>query len=123
MNFRQQIKSLRYVHERDVNSIKRLLGLSTSGLDSFSDEAAQSHTSNRGSESSSSAINDNALTCRPIGVVSTWFPNKRGTPRQPTVCSGAPGKITLFKSIFTNPEHALQGLEEFSHMWLVFCRS
>ncbi|XP_058803095.1 tRNA (adenine(37)-N6)-methyltransferase [Phymastichus coffea] len=120
-NLRQQIKSLRYVHERDVSSIKRLLGLSTSGLNSFSDEAAQlqAPTNSRSNEPSSMA-NGNVLTCRPIGVVSTWFPKKRGTPRQPTVCSETPGKITLFKSIFTNPEHALQGLEEFSHMWILF---
>ena len=56
---------------------------------------------------------------RPIGTISTWFPSKRGTPRQPVICGRAPGKLTLFKSVFTNPEHALQGLEEFSHMWYV----
>ena len=119
--YRQQIKSLRYVHERDVNSIKRLLGLCTSGLSSFPDESASSHRSagslQDNEPSTSNSNTDHNLVCRPIGTISTWFPKKRGTPRQPTICGRAPGKITLFKSVFTNPEHSLQGLEEFSHMW------
>lgn len=118
---RQQIKSLRYVHERDVSSIKRILGLCTSGLASFSEESVSPDTATntlRDNEpSTSSTTNDSSLTCRPIGIISTWFPNKKGTPRQPAVCLRAPGKVTLFKSVFTNPGHALQGLEEFSHMW------
>lgn len=58
-----------------------------------------------------------ALGLSPIGVVNSWFPEKRGTPRQPGVSGSSRGKLTLFNSVFTNPEHALEGLEEFSHMW------
>ncbi|XP_008213189.1 tRNA (adenine(37)-N6)-methyltransferase [Nasonia vitripennis] len=125
-NLRQQIKSLRYVHERDVSSIKRLLGLCTSGLASFPEESASSqvvqpNSSLRDHEpSTSQSIDDCSLTCRPIGTISTWFPSKRGTPRQAVICGKAPGRITLNKTVFTNPEHALQGLEEFSHMWILF---
>lgn len=52
-----------------------------------------------------------------IGTISTQFPEKRGTPRQPTVCPDMSAKLTLSGVIFTNPEHALEGLQEFSHMW------
>nr|CAD7452575.1 unnamed protein product [Timema tahoe] len=57
---------------------------------------------------------------RPIGLVSTWFPEKRATPRQPGICASSQGKLTLYNSVFTNPEHALEGLECFSHMWILF---
>jgi hypothetical protein len=95
--------------------------LCTNGLASFSEESSQSDvltTPLKDNEpSTSKSIEDCSLTCRPIGTISSWFPNKKGTPRQSVVCDSTPGKLTLFKSIFTNPEHALQGLEEFSHMW------
>lgn len=29
-------------------------------------------------------------------------------------------KLTLNSTIFTNPNHALEGLQEFSHMWILF---
>lgn len=66
---------------------------------------------------SSSGTENDELKLKPIGVISTWFPNKRGVPRQPGICEKAPGKITLFNTTFTNPEHALEGLDGFSHMW------
>lgn len=52
-----------------------------------------------------------------IGVISTQFPEKRGTPRQPGICSSTIAKVTLNNQVFTNPEHALEGLQEYSHMW------
>jgi hypothetical protein len=52
-----------------------------------------------------------------IGTVSSWFTEKRGTPRQPGVCKESQGKLTLSKDLFTNPEHTLEGLSSFSHMW------
>ncbi|XP_012261075.2 tRNA (adenine(37)-N6)-methyltransferase [Athalia rosae] len=115
-NLRQQIRSLRYVHEKDVESIKRLLG-SCKAEEHFSTpncsvpKAVQPSTSNDLEE---------CLKLKPIGVISTWFPSKRGTPRQPGICDTAPGKLTLFNSVFTNPEHALEGLQDFSHMWILF---
>lgn len=110
--FRQQIKSLRYKHEKDVDNIRRLLGLCSDGI-------TVSETTNP-EEASTSDSQDDSLLLKPIGVISTWFPNKRGTPRQTGICEKALGKIELFNSVFTNPEHALEGLNEFSHMWYVF---
>ncbi|XP_015585136.1 uncharacterized protein LOC107262939 [Cephus cinctus] len=115
-NLRQQIKSLRYVHEKDVDNIKRLLGLSTDGI-TF---RASNSILTRGSQPSTSTDTDDTLKLKPIGLISTWFPSKRGTPRQPGICGKAPGKLTLFNSVFTNPEHALEGLQDFSHMWILF---
>lgn len=55
-----------------------------------------------------------------IGTIQTHFPEKRCTPRQPGICANLTAKITLHSTIFTNPEHSLQGLNEFSHMWVLF---
>lgn len=56
-------------------------------------------------------------TFRPIGVMKSVFQFKNGTPRQPSLCDSARGVITIEKSIFNNPEHSLEGLEEYSHAW------
>lgn len=52
-----------------------------------------------------------------IGVIETTFQNKRGVPRQPSVMAKAKGVVIIDPTVFNNPEHALSGLEEFSHMW------
>lgn len=65
---------------------------------------------------SSSSAHSYDLPLNYIGMIHTHFPEKRGTPRQPGICSNLIAKLTL-NNVFTNPEHALEGLQEFSHMW------
>lgn len=121
MFHRHQIKSLRYVHEKDVNDIKSLLESYTNGSACFSGEKTHFDPDSPNVKVNNLSVTNNSkdctLTLRPIGVISTWFPNKKGTPRQPIVCEKVPGKLTISKNVLTNPEHALQGLEEFSHLW------
>lgn len=114
-NLRQQIKSLRYIHEKDVDSIKRL-------LESFRNGPSVSDAKVIGPDDvkPSTSTDDDTIKLKPIGVISTWFPSKRGTPRQTGVCGKVPGKLLLYNSIFTNPDHALEGLQDFSHMWVLF---
>lgn len=57
------------------------------------------------------------MEVKPIGYINSLFTFKNGTPRQPSVCPFARGTLQVDKSIFTNPEHSLEGLEEFSHVW------
>lgn len=106
------MKGLRYILDRDVDNIKRILELRKheeihSQSKIISSEEAKPGTSK----------DQDILKLKPIGVISTWFPNKRATPRQPGICRKVPGKLTLYNSVFTNPDHALQGLQDFSHMW------
>ncbi|XP_003485814.1 uncharacterized protein LOC117238172 isoform X1 [Bombus vosnesenskii] len=114
-NLRQQIKSLRYIHEKDVDSIKRL-------LESFRNRPSMPDAKVIGPDDvkPSTSTDDDTIKLKPIGVISTWFPSKRGTPRQTGVCGKVPGKLLLYNSIFTNPDHALEGLQDFSHMWVLF---
>lgn len=54
----------------------------------------------------------------PIGYVTSCFKEKFGTPRQPLLVPEA--KATLKIRGDLNPKEALCGLEEFSHIWIVF---
>ncbi|KFM78492.1 Nef-associated protein 1, partial [Stegodyphus mimosarum] len=56
----------------------------------------------------------------PIGHISSCFNTKNGIPRQPSLCSVAKATLKIENSIFTNPEHSLIGLDEFSHIWVLF---
>ena len=53
----------------------------------------------------------------PIGYIKSCFKSKNGTPRQPSVCTFSRAKLTILKSVFQCPDHSLQGLEAFSHVW------
>lgn len=57
---------------------------------------------------------------KPIGIIRTVFPEKRAVPRQAAVGSQLLGCIELASTVFTNPEHALEGLDEFSHIWIIY---
>ncbi|KAK3932973.1 tRNA (adenine(37)-N6)-methyltransferase [Frankliniella fusca] len=122
-NLRQQIRSLNYVHEKEVEEVKQILHswrCSGCQLKSIQDNDFAIAGSSRNSSQTQNSNETEALELSPIGVVNSWFPEKRGTPRQPGVSGSARGKLTLFNTVFTNPEHALEGLEEYSHMWIIF---
>lgn len=65
------------------------------------------------------SIAEAGFSFTPIGLLESVFQHKNGTPRQPTVCSSSRASLTINKSVFNNPEHSLQGLEEYSHIWCV----
>lgn len=57
---------------------------------------------------------------KPIGLIRTEFDEKRAVPRQPTVCPRLQGCIELSRDVFNNPEHSLDGLHEYSHLWIIY---
>ncbi|CAK9797697.1 tRNA (adenine(37)-N6)-methyltransferase [Anthophora plagiata] len=114
-NLRQQIKSLRYIHEKDIDTVKRLLDSYRNGS-----PLSEAKVIIPDDVKPSTSTADDSIKLKPIGIISTWFPSKRGTPRQTGVCGKVPGKLLLYNSIFTNPDHALEGLQDFSHMWVLF---
>ena len=59
------------------------------------------------------------MNLKTIGIIQSVFHHKNGTPRQSGVCPEAVAKLTISKEIFNNPEHSLEGLEEYSHVWYV----
>ena len=58
------------------------------------------------------------LKMKPIAVIRTDFPEKFGIPRQSGLIDGLRGTI-VFEPEYRNPE-ALRGLEDFSHLWLIW---
>ncbi|XP_026361952.2 tRNA (adenine(37)-N6)-methyltransferase isoform X3 [Ursus arctos] len=66
------------------------------------------------------ALETGNLLTEPIGYLESCFSAKNGTPRQPSICSHSRACLRIRKSIFNNPEHSLMGLEQFSHVWVLF---
>ncbi|XP_006863204.1 PREDICTED: nef-associated protein 1 [Chrysochloris asiatica] len=66
------------------------------------------------------ALETGNLLTEPIGYLESCFTAKNGTPRQPSICSLSRACLRIRKSIFNNPEHSLMGLDQFSHVWILF---
>ncbi|OYZ13431.1 MAG: tRNA (N6-threonylcarbamoyladenosine(37)-N6)-methyltransferase TrmO [Bdellovibrio sp. 28-41-41] len=58
------------------------------------------------------------MTIDPIGVLESCYLDKFGTPRQPGLVPTSFGRIRIFPE--WQPADSLQGLEEFSHIWVLF---
>ncbi len=61
------------------------------------------------------------LVVRPIAHIRTDFPTKFGIPRQSGLAEGLKGRV-VFEKEFRNAD-ALRGIEEFSHIWLIWAFS
>lgn len=60
----------------------------------------------------------NTTEMKIIAHMSTDFPSKFGIPRQSGIIEELKGKI-IFETEFRNPD-ALKGLEDFSHIWVIW---
>lgn len=58
------------------------------------------------------------MTIQPIATIHTEFPEKFGIPRQSGLAANLQARI-VFEPEYRNPD-ALRGLEEFSHLWLIW---
>ncbi|XP_044747310.1 tRNA (adenine(37)-N6)-methyltransferase [Coccinella septempunctata] len=112
-NLRKQLSQLKYEHKDMCDKI-------SNKLSNFKCENCKSNLTAIQPPTTSRNRDTNYAQFRYIGTISTEFPSKRGIPRQPNVCSEALGKLILNNDVFTNPHHALEGLEKFSHMWILF---
>lgn len=55
---------------------------------------------------------------QPVGIIHSCFPEKFGIPRQPGLVKEAHATLELLPPY--DRTEALEGLEEFSHLWLIF---
>lgn len=115
-NLRQQISSLKQEHTKEIRYIKNHLNVLRCA--SCGDIATTVAVNQNGGDVL--PLDPEAITYKPIGFIETPFHNKRGVPRQPSVMSNARGAAVIDTNVFSNPEHALSGLEEFSHIWIIF---
>lgn len=58
------------------------------------------------------------MTIEPIGILESCYLDKFGTPRQPGLVPTSFGRIRIFPE--WQPADSLQGLSEFSHIWVLF---
>ncbi len=58
------------------------------------------------------------MEIKPIAYIKTDFKEKFGIPRQSGIVEEIKGEI-IFEKQFRNPD-ALRGIEEYSHLWLIF---
>lgn len=54
---------------------------------------------------------------RPIGVIESCYGEKFGTPRQSGIVPSSFGRVVFHDDV---DRQALRGLDEFSHLWLIF---
>ncbi|XP_022226825.2 uncharacterized protein LOC111077023 isoform X2 [Drosophila obscura] len=132
-NLRQQVRNLQHVQRKDIETITRLLeDFRCEGCSSKQNAKAKDVTANDKAEaapglqgqdvngSGTSNSNEESAHFRPIGIIRTAFPEKRAVPRQSIVGSRLRSLIQLNDGVFTNPEHSLEGLSDFSHLWLIY---
>lgn len=66
------------------------------------------------------ALMDEGLIVKPIGVVRSIYRLCVGTPRQGLLAPNARGCIDLFTLGNSSPVSSVEGLESYSHIWVVF---
>jgi tRNA-Thr(GGU) m(6)t(6)A37 methyltransferase TsaA len=64
------------------------------------------------------AMQKTEFTFQPIGFLKSCYPDKFGVPRQSGLVKKAFSELQLRPDL--QPEHSLEGLEGFSHIWLQF---
>ncbi|KAJ8281445.1 hypothetical protein GJAV_G00067800 [Gymnothorax javanicus] len=119
---RNEIKNLRHLidsavraHRKHVNS---LLSTLEHGQQARLCPDAKSDQGAGGGQGL--ALEKGNIKTVPIGYISSCFPGKNGTPRQPSICGQSRATLRIETSVFNNPHHALVGLEQYSHVWIIF---
>ncbi|XP_072533271.1 tRNA (adenine(37)-N6)-methyltransferase [Salminus brasiliensis] len=119
---RKEIKNLRQHLESSVRAHRKHMTSLQSELEVWSRGKAQKRPAaapdlQQGAEIS---LEKGCIQTVPIGYIDSCFSNKNGTPRQPAVCTLSRASLQIQPSVFNNPDHALTGLENYSHVWLIF---
>uniref|UniRef100_A0A7S0SMQ8 TsaA-like domain-containing protein n=1 Tax=Mantoniella antarctica TaxID=81844 RepID=A0A7S0SMQ8_9CHLO len=97
----------------------RLLTMCTreAGNDSDDVAAVASYKIKDASATSASSSHGSVFPLTPLGTFYSSFSRRNGTPRQPHLVPMARGRMVLHPRI---PNAALEGLDEFSHVWLIY---
>ncbi len=77
----------------------------------------KSHMIGRISATAVALDSTTSFDVKPIGIFESVFPEKNGTPRQGSVAPHARGQLRI---TISQAHHAIDGLAQFSHCWLVF---
>ncbi|KAK7930530.1 hypothetical protein WMY93_006925 [Mugilogobius chulae] len=113
-NLRQMLDSASRAHHKHIISLKSVMAKSDQKV------PRDAQTPSYPLASQASALEQGVIQTVPIGYLSSCFSAKNGTPRQPTICGSSRAELRIQQSVFNNPEHALEGLEQYSHVWIIF---
>ncbi|XP_051561009.1 tRNA (adenine(37)-N6)-methyltransferase [Myxocyprinus asiaticus] len=115
-NLRQQLDGSIRAHKKQMSSLQSMLTdcMKHDRLQSVSKSPSQSPSG------MNQLLEQGRIHTLPIGYISSCFAVKNGTPRQPTICSSSRASLKIEPSVFNNPEHSLIGLEQYSHIWIIF---
>ncbi|XP_066249793.1 tRNA (adenine(37)-N6)-methyltransferase-like [Euwallacea similis] len=106
-NLRKQLNTLQHVHRKEIRNIRGLL------------EKGQCCKCK--ASAPPTPLENSKLNLSPVGTINSQFPSIRGTARQSSITmSNAIASLTLNKETFSNPSHLLEGLENYSHLWIIF---
>ncbi|KAB5581318.1 hypothetical protein PHYPO_G00174200 [Pangasianodon hypophthalmus] len=126
-NLRQYVESSVRAHRKHMASLHSMLKdvldkkqLMTKNPSSSSSSSLSSSSSSQSAAGTELSLEKGHIRSVPIGFITSCFARKNGTPRQPTVCSSSRARLKIQSSVFNNPEHALTGLQHYSHVWLIF---
>lgn len=115
-NLRQMLDNATRAHRKHILSLQSVV----SKLDQKEPCNSQVTTLSNNSATPVSTLEQGIIQTVPIGYLNSCFSAKNGTPRQPTICGPSRAELRIQQSIFNNPEHALVGLEQYSHVWIIF---
>uniref|UniRef100_A0A665XCN4 tRNA methyltransferase O n=1 Tax=Echeneis naucrates TaxID=173247 RepID=A0A665XCN4_ECHNA len=113
-NLRQMLDSAGRAHRKQLTSLQS--AVSEVGVS----DAVRYPPTPPSSTSAEATLEKGNIQTIPIGYISSCFSVKNGTPRQPTICGPSRAELRIQQSVFNNPEHALVGLEQYSHIWIIF---
>ncbi|XP_062850813.1 tRNA (adenine(37)-N6)-methyltransferase [Trichomycterus rosablanca] len=116
-NLRKHLDSAVRAHRKQMQSLQSIL---TDRLSAGTQERRMKVPSSPGSSGTELSLERGHIRTVPIGFISSCFAQKNGTPRQPGVCGSSRASLTVQTSVFNNPGHALAGLQQYSHIWLIF---
>ncbi|KAF5901888.1 sperm-associated antigen 5-like, partial [Clarias magur] len=129
---RKELKNLRQYLESSVRAHRKHMASLHSTLKDVLDNKQMTKKSQSSFSSSSPSflaqsaegmelsLERGHICTTPIGFITSCFDQKNGTPRQPAVCSSSRARLKIQSNVFNNPEHALTGLHQYSHVWLIF---
>ncbi|XP_041119790.1 tRNA (adenine(37)-N6)-methyltransferase isoform X3 [Polyodon spathula] len=121
---RKEIKNLRQHADSAVREQRKSLAALQSVVASMKEDGrlkdAKTDSLRTDCTVTNQALEKGVIQTTPIGYIESCFSSKNGTPRQPTICSLSRAILKINKSIFNNPEHSLMGLDQYSHVWIIF---
>ncbi|MBN3319885.1 TRMO methyltransferase, partial [Atractosteus spatula] len=117
---RKEIKNLRQLTDGAVRSHRKNLSSLESVLTSIKEDRTRVAVPQSDREPSVLSLEQGIIQTVPIGYIESCFATKTGTPRQPTICTPSRATLRIRKAVFNNPEHSLVGLDQYSHVWIIF---